>query len=199
MMFGWGVMFTLAALVSVYALAALFVPALRSEIIRDRLVTLPLALVVHLAASAVALVAGALQHHSGLRGRHVAFHRALGRVYVACVLLGGGAALALATASVGGTVTHVAFTLLAVLWMTSTGIAFLHVRAGRLALHRAWMIRSYTLTLAAVTLRLYLATSQIAGLPYVDSYQAIAWLCWVPNLVLVEWLVLPRMRVNLDR
>jgi uncharacterized membrane protein len=198
MMFGWGAMFTLAALVSIYALAALAFPALRSEIIRGRLVTLPLALVAHLAASAVALVAGALQHHRGLRDRHRAFHRALGRVYVACVLFGGAAALVLATESVGGPVTHVAFALLAVLWMTSTGIAFGHVRAGRIALHRAWMTRSYSLTLAAVTLRLYLAASLVLGLPYVESYQAIAWLCWVPNLVLIEWVVLPRMRANVE-
>src|SRR5260370_20371385 len=52
------------------------------------------------------------------------------------------------------------------------------------------MIRSYALTLAAVTLRIYLPASQIAGIPFPDAYQTISWLCWVPNLVVAEWWIL---------
>jgi hypothetical protein len=36
---------------------------------------------------------------------------------------------------------------------------------------------------AAVTLRIYIPISQIAGLDYTDSYRVIAWLCWIPNLL----------------
>lgn len=54
------------------------------------------------------------------------------------------------------------------------------------------MIRSYALTLAAVTLRIYLPLSQLAGVPFGDAYQVISWLCWVPNLVVAEWVVLRR-------
>jgi hypothetical protein len=53
------------------------------------------------------------------------------------------------------------------------------------------MIRSYALCLAAVTLRLYLPLSGAIGIPFDDAYPAIAWLCWVPNLVAAEWLVIP--------
>jgi hypothetical protein len=63
-------------------------------------------------------------------------------------------------------------------------------RRRRIDLHRAWMLRSYSLTFAAVTLRIWLPLSQVAGLPFLPSYQAIAWLCWVPNLIVVEWFVL---------
>jgi hypothetical protein len=150
-------MFLLAALVSAYAVCALFVPTIRSPIIQGRLLTLPLA---------------------------------LGGAYVASVIVGGAAALVLATQSIGGLVTPVGFALLAALWITSTLIAFRHVRTGRLERHRAWMLRSYALTLAAVTLRIDLPLSLAAGLPYEPSYQAIAWLCWVPNLVVVERVVL---------
>jgi hypothetical protein len=60
------------------------------------------------------------------------------------------------------------------------------------------MIRSYALTLAAVKLRLYLPLSQVVGIPFADAYQAVAWVCWVPNLVVAEWLVLQR-RLGVDR
>ena len=52
------------------------------------------------------------------------------------------------------------------------------------------MIRSCSLTLAAVTLRIYLPLSQLAGIPFAEAYQAVAWACWVPNLVVAEWRVL---------
>jgi hypothetical protein len=41
--------------------------------------------------------------------------------------------------------------------------------------------------LAAVTLRLYLPLAALGGIPFEEAYPAIAWLCWVPNLVAAEW------------
>jgi hypothetical protein len=49
------------------------------------------------------------------------------------------------------------------------------------------MIRSYSLCLAAVMLRLYLPAAQTMGFQFEDAYPVIAWICWVPNLVVAEW------------
>jgi hypothetical protein len=35
----------------------------------------------------------------------------------------------------------------------------------------------------------YLPLSQIVGVPFEPAYQAISWLCWVPNLLVGEWLI----------
>jgi hypothetical protein len=51
------------------------------------------------------------------------------------------------------------------------------------------MIRSFALAFAAVRLRIYIPLSQIAGFDYDDSYRMIAWLCWVPNLLVAQLLV----------
>jgi hypothetical protein len=50
------------------------------------------------------------------------------------------------------------------------------------------MIRSFALTFAAVTLRLYLPVGALTtGIPV--AYPVIAWACWVPNFLLTElWL-----------
>jgi hypothetical protein len=50
------------------------------------------------------------------------------------------------------------------------------------------MERSLT-EFAAVMLRIYIPLSQIAGLDYAEAYPAIAWLCWVPNLLVAQLLV----------
>jgi hypothetical protein len=55
----------------------------------------------------------------------------------------------------------------------------------RLVEHRRWMIRSWALTLAAVTLRLYMLALPGMSSP-LDAYRAISFLCWVPNLIAAE-------------
>jgi hypothetical protein len=52
------------------------------------------------------------------------------------------------------------------------------------------MVRNFALTFAAVTLRLYLPLGFASGLRFEDFYPAVAWLCWVPNLLFVEWVTL---------
>jgi hypothetical protein len=54
------------------------------------------------------------------------------------------------------------------------------------------MYRSYALTLAAVTLRIYLPLFQVAGYGFDVAYPLISWIAWVPNLLIVEWFVLTR-------
>ena len=93
----------------------------------------------------------------------------------------------------GGLVAKVGFGMLAVTWLSSTGIAFRQIRARDVAGHRRWMLRSYALTLAAVTLRLYLPCLNAIGFSFEDSYISVAWISWVPNLILVE-LFLQRRR-----
>ena len=55
------------------------------------------------------------------------------------------------------------------------------------------MIRSFALTFAAVMLRIYVPLAYMAGLPVELSYQVIAWLCWVPNLVVAVWMTRSRL------
>ena len=42
------------------------------------------------------------------------------------------------------------------------------------------------LAFAAVTLRLYLPLAAVAGFSFAEAYPLVAWLCWLPNLVIAE-------------
>lgn len=189
---GWWGMLLLATGVAAYAGLGLLMPAARTPFVQNLFANTPVAVGAHLAGGLVAIVLGALQVNSRLRKRYLSGHRWIGRVYVIAVAVGGTAGLILALNSYGGLVTHFGFGLMAVCWLASTGIAYRHIRNGDINAHRAWMLRSYALTLAAVTLRVYLPLSQIAGIEFSEAYPAIAWLCWVPNLLVVEWFILGR-------
>jgi hypothetical protein len=52
--------------------------------------------------------------------------------------------------------------------------------------HRRWMIRNYSLTFAAVTLRLWIPILMVAGNDFPSTYTTVAWLAWVPNLIVAE-------------
>ena len=189
---GWVVMTVSAAIIAAYAIAVLVAPMMRAPFLQQRFMTMPLAGTLHLAGAAVALVVGPFQHNSRLRARFLNMHRWTGRAYVLAVLFGGAGALRLATVAQGGLPAHVGFGLLAVLWLLATGQAYRYIRAGDHDSHRRWMTRSYALTFAAVTLRVYLPLSQFVGIPFEPAYQTISWLCWVPNLILAEWLIVRR-------
>jgi uncharacterized membrane protein len=190
--FAWGVMTFLALSIAGYAVLVMVAPQFGPPFVRDRLGTIPLAIYAHLGGAAFALAAGAFQHNSGLRARYLNAHRWSGRVYVISVLVGGIAGLALSFVSEGGATTHFGFGMLAVLWLWSTAQAYLKIRAGDEKAHRRWMTRSYALTYAAVMLRVYLPLSLAARYEFVPAYQVIAWMCWVPNLIVAEWWLLRR-------
>jgi hypothetical protein len=91
--------------------------------------------------------------------------------------------------SFGGWVTHLGFGTLAGLLLFTTLRAYAAARRRDIATHRQWMVRSYALVFAAVTLRIELPLLAMAFGGFLPGYQAVAWLCWVPNALWAEWFV----------
>lgn len=143
----------------------------------------------HVFASAMALVLGPLQFSSRLRRSRASLHRWLGRFYLGTgVLIGGLAGLYMAFHTFGGAVARLGFAGLALAWLYTGLRAYLAIRAGNVAVHRAWMVRNFALSFAAVTLRLYMPASVVTGIGFEAAYPVIAWLCWVPNVIAAELL-----------
>ena len=143
-------------------------------------------LALHAAAAASALLVGPFQFLASIRARYPGLHSWAGRVYVAACLTGGVAGIWLAIGVSTGAVARYGFLALAIVWLVSTALALRAVLKRDFAGHRRWMIRSFALTLAAVTLRIYLPAALFAGIDLTAAYPAIAWLCWVTNLAAAE-------------
>lgn len=153
----------------------------------------PLSLYLHIGLAPVALALLPFQFSARLRQARPLLHRWLGRLYALAVLLAGVGGLFLALATDAGPVAAAGFGWLAVLWLLTTARGVQLAMQRRIALHREWMIRSAALTLAAVTLRLYMPLGGMVLGPD-QAYVAIAWLCWVPNLMIAEWALRRRRR-----
>jgi uncharacterized membrane protein len=164
----------------------------------------------HIVAGGLALVVGPFQFWRGLRDRHRGVHRLLGRAYLVAVVVGGLSGLVLAPVSEAGLAGFFGFGTLAVLWIATAWRAYRAIRRADLAGHRAWMMRNFALTYAAVTLRLWLGVLiavQLlpgagidAGAAFSNAYSVVPFLAWLPNLVVVEWLIrrrgLPSFRIS---
>ena len=150
----------------------------------------PWGLRVHVAASGVAMLLGAFQFSKPLRRKAPSLHRWTGRVYILACVVGGLAGGVIALSSTAGPIAGWGFFTLAVLWVPFTLMAWVSAMRRDFNSHERWMIRSFALTFAAVTLRIYLPIASIMnhGFP-LDAYRIIAWAAWVPNLIVAELLI----------
>jgi uncharacterized membrane protein len=142
----------------------------------------------HVLISGVILIAGFPQFFSKSSQRYKKLHRLLGYVYVMGILfLAAPGGLIMALFIDRGPWVLLSFILLAILWFLFTAKAFSSIRKKDVIAHRQWMWRSYALTFSAITLRVYIfITSYGFDLSQSEAYAALAWLSWVPNLLIVE-------------
>ncbi|HWF01948.1 MAG TPA: DUF2306 domain-containing protein [Caulobacteraceae bacterium] len=143
-------------------------------------------LTVHAGFAATALILGPWQFLPRLRASRPRLHRWIGRSYATCCLIAGAAGLALAIGTTSGLPAALGFGFLAVASIGATSRAWIAATRRDFVAHRRFMIRSYALTFAAVTLRIYLPISLVLHFDFVTAYQVISWLAWVPNLILAE-------------
>jgi len=91
----------------------------------------------------------------------------------------------------GGRVAQISFVTLTLCWILFTWIAFQRAKKGNYTSHVQWMLRSYALTLSAVTLRFYAYLFDFfnVNIPPRETYILISYLSWIPNLLFVQLLI----------
>lgn len=117
--------------------------------------------------------------------RHRVLHRYLGRVYFVAVIAGSVGGYYMAWHAQGGFISSLGLGILATLWWSFTLLAVSHARRGDIAAHRRWMLRSFALTYAAVTLRL-MSPLLSSFLDEVTLSQVVYWSSWTFNLALMQ-------------
>lgn len=163
-------------------------------------------LFVHAVSGGIALILGPFQFLSGFRNRKPALHRWIGRVYLTGILFGGLSAFIIAPGMISGLVGEFGLLSLATLWLWTGWMAYASIRAGDVEAHRKWMVRNFSLTFAAATLRMWIGILIATQMPFLDTkyggdfdalfvevYRVVMWLSWVPNLIVAE-MILQRRR-----
>lgn len=143
---------------------------------------------IHVYTSIFILLAGFTQFFPYFQKKYTALHRRMGWLYIVFViLLAGPSGFIIGIHANGGWTSQLAFCLLGILWIGTTGMAFFKIKNKDLLAHQQWMYRSFALTLSAITLRAwkYILVACFHPKP-MDVYRWVAWLGWVVNLIIVE-------------
>ena len=143
----------------------------------------------HIILGGIALLIGWLQFNTKLRLRNISMHRTIGKVYIVSVLISSLASIGLGFFATGGFVTSSGFICLGIIWFTTTLLAYLKIRNMQIEPHRRLMIYSYAVCFAAVTLRIWLPLLIMIFGDFIVAYSIVAWLCWVPNLLVAKLIV----------
>lgn len=183
---GWILMLLLAALLFVLASRYLSLdPDVYFSEQREVYIANTIPLLMHVAGSMLATIIGPFQFLKKLRtGRYSKIHRWLGRLYLIGVLIGWLGGSYLAVIAYGGLMARLGFMTIAAIWLVSGFMAYINIRNKRIEPHRKWMIINYAITFAGVTLRLWQMLFGMIGLDFLTSYNIVAWLSWVPNLLI---------------
>jgi hypothetical protein len=144
-------------------------------------------LLLHIAGGAIALLSGPVQLWLGVSDRGIAWHRRMGLVYIAGVVIGSIGAFYLAAHTDFGVIFGAGLAGLGVAWVCTTGLAFLAIKRMLIDQHKEWMIRSYVVTFAFVFFRMIFPVLQTAQLGTLQEQLALsAWACWALPLLMTE-------------
>ncbi len=151
-----------------------------------------IAFYIHVSFSVFSLFAGFTQFSKTIRRKHPKIHRIFGWIYLISILLfAAPSGLIIGYYANGGFWSQLAFCLLAIGWFWFTLRAFWAIKQKDYQKHQIFMIRSFALTLSAITLRLWKYLIVLAFQPRpMDVYQIVAWLGWVLNLIIAEIIIL---------
>lgn len=145
----------------------------------------------HVTSCIICLILGPFQFIPYLRKTYSKQHRLAGKWYIGSILFAGApSGLYMAVFANGGLPAQLGFIVLSFLWVITTYLAYFYVKKRNFKAHMAWTARSYALTFSAVTLRLWTPIlSLYTDIPHDVIIASTAWLNWIPNLLLVEFLI----------
>lgn len=151
----------------------------------------------HVLVAGMILVIGFFQVSDSFRNRHLKIHRALGLVYVfGTLFFSAPGGMVMAFFINRGPMVLVSFIFQCSLWFYFTYQAFVEIKKRNIRDHQAMMYRSFSLTLAAITLRVYIFLfSHEYNLAQPTAYATLAWLSWVPNLLIAEYIIRRKKRL----
>ncbi len=143
----------------------------------------------HIIFGGIALLVGWAQFSKWLRVMYTKAHRIVGKIYLISVLISGICGIYIGYYATGGLISMAGFIALGIIWLFTSSKAYIAVKNKDFNRHEAFMIFSYAACFAAVTLRIWLPMLVSYFHAFIPAYRIVAWLSWVPNLVVSYWIV----------
>jgi pimeloyl-ACP methyl ester carboxylesterase len=144
---------------------------------------------IHIVSGGIAMLIGWMQFSQKLLRKHPNWHRSIGKIYFIAGLSCGLSGIVVGFYAHGGPIAQMGFVLAGCTYFYTTLMGYLRIRRKDVEGHMAMMAYSYSVCLAAVSLRLYSPLLAIALGDYTTAYRIVAWLSWIPNLFMANQVI----------
>ena len=143
-------------------------------------------LAVHVVTAIPPLLIGLIAFSKRARRYSMRLHRWIGTTYCICIWISAATGVTLAYANTAGLASRLGFSTLGTLWFITTYYAYIRAKQRNIVSHRVWMIRSFALTLAVVTVRPIMMVPGYVEVDLALLNNVASWACWIPNLLIAE-------------
>lgn len=143
----------------------------------------------HIVFGGIALGIGWIQFNEKIQKQRIQLHKKIGKLYLILVLLSGVSSLYIGCHATGGLSPKLGFISLGIVWLYTSIRGFQAIKNRDIILHQKMMIYSYAACFAAVTLRIWLPILSSILEDFIPAYRIVAWLCWVPNILIAHLII----------
>ena len=144
-------------------------------------------LFIHVISGILATLIGPFQLISRIRTNNLNTHRVLGKIYLGSILIASITAVYLAINSQYNLINKISLGFVPIIWISTTGMAYISVLNKQFGQHREWMIRSYVVTLFFITFVMideFLPYSYFGT--YAETLPLLTWASWSIPLFVTE-------------
>jgi uncharacterized membrane protein len=145
----------------------------------------------HIAAGGTALLVGWTGFIKKLRQQKLKkIHTTLGKIYIISTFISSITGIYIGFFAEGGIIAKLGFVTLGTIWFYITLLAYTAIRNRKIETHQKMMMYSYASCFTAVTLRLWLPALEIYFHDFETAYKIVAWLSWIPNLLVARLIIM---------
>lgn len=152
----------------------------------------PIQTMVHAVSGLIFMLLGPLQFIKGLRNRFPIFHRFAGRLFmIASLFIGLSGITMVITFPFAGVTEQIIIFIVAAGFLFSLYQSFQFIKKRKIALHREWIIRVFSIGLGISMIRIFIAIAQIQGMAMQDIFN-LSFLfgfgsCWLVGEWWIYW------------
>ncbi|QEC66281.1 DUF2306 domain-containing protein [Panacibacter ginsenosidivorans] len=153
---------------------------------------------IHIIFGMLATIVSPFQFITFIRKRHLRLHKLLGRIYVFSICISSITSFYLCATTPENIWYALGLGGFTAAWLFTAIMGMVSALKGRLIQHKAWVIRSFVVTIGFSISRLLedMIVHAHAEVDRVERLTALSWISWIVPLLITEWMLIRNKKIN---
>ena len=153
---------------------------------------------IHVIFGMLATIVSPFQFITYIRKRHLQIHKLLGRTYVYSIFISSVTSFYLCATTPENIWYALGLSGFTAAWLLTAVMGMMSAVRGRLIQHKAWMIRSFVVTVGFSLSRLLedMIVHAHAEVNRVERLTVLSWVSWIVPLIITEWILIKNRKIS---